>query len=148
MENFRLGYIGKEEITRALNVLEDNKDIKNIFVRVTHNDRVLGAEYDNIEDLLSDADRLCFYSFSNREDYIEYLDECEEINLEILELLETGTVYCDVDNNRFSNEVEDIVKPIVEDGKSHMYYTREDAIENLQGKYFNEALVVFLLNEY
>ena len=146
MEKFRLGYIGKNEIAKAIEVLEENKDIKNIFVEVSHNDEVRGAEYNNIEELLSDEDCVC--SFSNKEEYIEFIDECEEINLEILELLEDETIYFDINNNRFSNEVEDVVKSIIEDGKDSSYYSREDAIENLKGSYAEEALVVFILNEY
>ncbi len=147
MLNFKLGHIGKNEIERAIKVLEENKDIKNIFVRISHNDEVRGAEYDSIEELLSDED--CIYSFSNKEEYIKYLEEeDEEQNTEILDLLENGAVYCDFENDRISNDIEDIVKPIIEDGKSHMYYSYEDALDNLNGKYVNEALVVFLCNEY
>ncbi len=147
MLNFKLGHIGKYEIERAIKVLEENKDIKNIFVRISHNDEVRGAEYDSIEELLSDED--CIYSFSNKEEYIKYLEEeDEEQNTEILDLLENGAVYCDFENDRISNDIEDIVKPIIEDGKSHMYYSYEDALDNLNGKYVNEALVVFLCNEY
>ena len=147
MLNFKLGHIGKYEIERAIKVLEENKDIKNIFVRISHNDEVRGAEYDSIEELLSDED--CIYSFSNKEEYIKYLEEeDEEQNTEILDLLENGAVYCDFENDRISNDIEDIVKPLIEDGKSHMYYSYEDALDNLNGKYVNEALVVFLCNEY
>ena len=147
MEKFRLGYIGKNEIAKAIKVLEENKDIKNIFVEVSHNNEVRGAEYDSIEDLLSDEDYI--YSFSNKEEYIEYLEENdEEQNTEILELLKDGTVHCNFENNNFSNEVNDVVRPLIEDGKDSSYYSREEAIENLQDKYFDEALVVFLLNEY
>ena len=147
MEKFKLGYIGKNEIAKAIKVLEENKDIKNIFVEVSHNNEVRGAEYNNIEELLSDDDYI--YSFSNREEYIEFIDEDdEEINPEILELLKDGTVHCNFENNNFSNEVNDVVRPLIEDGKDSSYYSREEAIENLQGKYFDEALVVFLLNEY
>ena len=147
MEKFRLGYIGKNEIAKAIEVLEENKDIKNIFVEVAHNDEVRGAEYNNIEELLSDEDYI--YSFSSKEEYIKYLEEDdEEQNPEVLELLKDGTVHCDFENKRFSNEVEDVVKPLVEDGKDSSYYSREDAIENLKGSYAEEALVVFLLNEY
>ena len=146
MEKFRLGYIGKNEIAKAIEVLEENTGIKNIFVEVSHNDEVRGAEYNNIEDLLSDEDYVC--SFSNKEEYIGYLEDDEEPNPEVLELLKDGTVHCDFENYRFSNDIEDIVKPLIEDGKDSSYYSREDAIENLQGKYFDEALVVFILNEY
>ncbi len=147
MLNFKLGHIGKNEIERAIKVLEENKDIKKIFVRISHNDEVRGAEYDSIEELLSDED--CIYSFSSKEEYIKYLEEeVEEQNTEILDLLENGAVYCDSENDRISNDIEDIVKPLIEDGKSHMYYSYEDALDNLNGKYVNEALVVFLCNEY
>ncbi len=147
MLNFKLGHIGKNEIERAIKVLEENKDIKKIFVRISHNDEVRGAEYNSIEELLSDEDYI--YSFSNKEEYIKYLEEeDEEQNTEILDLLENGAVYCDFENDRISNDIEDIVKPIIEDGKSHMYYSYEDALDNLNGKYVNEALVVFLCNEY
>ena len=145
MEKFRLGYIGKNEIAKAIKVLEENTDIKNIFVEVAHNDEVRGAEYNNIEDLLSDEDCVC--SFSNKEEYIGYLEDDEEPNPEVLELLEAGTVHCDFDD-RFSNDIEDIVKPLIEDGKDSSYYSREEAIENLKGSYVEESLVVFLLNEY
>ena len=147
MLKFRLGHIGKNEIARAIKVLEENTEIKNIFVEVSHNNEVRGAEYDSIEDLLSDEDYI--YSFSNKEEYIEYLEENdEEQNTEILELLKDGTVHCNFENNNFSNEVNDVVRPLIEDGKDSSYYTREEAIENLKGSYAEEALVVFLLNEY
>ncbi len=145
MLNFRLGHIGKNEIERAIKVLEENKDIKNIFVRVTHNDRVVGREYEKMQDLLTDED--CVICFESIGDYIEYL-EGEELDSEILDLLENGKVYYNCENGNFSNDIEDIVKPIIEDGKSHMYYSYEDALDNLNGKYVNEALVVFLCNEY
>ena len=148
MLKFRLGHIGKNEIAKAIEVLEENTDIKNIFVEVSHNNEVRGAEYNNIEDLLSDDDYI--YSFSSKEEYIEYLEEeaDEEQNTEILELLNYGTVYYNFENNNFSNKVEDVVRPLIEDGKDSSYYSREDAIENLKGSYSEEALVVFILNEY
>ena len=147
MLKFRLGHIGQNEIAKAIKVLEENTEIKNIFVEVSHNNEVRGAEYDSIEDLLSDEDYI--YSFSNKEEYIEYLEENdEEQNTEILELLKDGTVHCNFENNNFSNEVNDVVRPLIEDGKDSSYYSREEAIENLKGKYFDEALVVFILNEY
>ncbi len=142
---FKLGYIGSDEILRAIRILEDNKDIKNIFVEVTHNDRVVGREYEEMQDLLTDED--CVVCFESIGDYIEYL-EGEELDSEILDLLENGKVYYNCENGNFSNDIEDIVKPIIEDGKSHMYYSYEDALDNLNGKYVNEALVVFLCNEY
>ncbi len=142
---FKLGYIGSDEILRAIRILEDNKDIKNIFVEVTHNDRVVGREYEEMQDLLTDED--CVVCFESIGDYIEYL-EVEELDSEILDLLENGKVYYNCENGNFSNDIEDIVKPIIEDGKSHMYYSYEDALDNLNGKYVNEALVVFLCNEY
>ena len=124
MEKFRLGYIGKNEIAKAIEVLEENTDIKNIFVEVSHSDEVRGAEYNNIEELLSDEDYI--YSFSNREEYIEYLEEeDEEQNPEILELLKDGTVYYNFENNNFSNEVNDVVRPLIEDGKYSNYYSHE-----------------------
>ena len=147
MLNFRLGHICKNEIAKAIKVLEENTDIKNIFVEVSHNNEVRGAEYNNIEKLLSDEDYI--YSISSQEEYIKYLeDDDEEINFKILKLLEAGTVHCDFENNMFSNDIEDIVKPLIEDGKDRSYYSRDDAIENLQGSYAEEALVVFILNEY
>ncbi len=145
MLNFRLGHIGKNEIERAIKVLEENKDIKNIFVRVTHNDRVVGREYEKMQDLLTDED--CVICFESIGDYIEYL-EGEELDSEILDLLENGKVYYNCENGNFSNDIEDIVKPIIENGKSHIYYSYEDALDNLKGNYANEALVVFLCNEY
>ena len=145
MSQFKLGHIGKNEIAKAIKVLEENTEIKNIFVEVSHSDEVRGKVYCKFEDLLSDEDYVC--SFSNKEEYIGYLEDDEEPNPEVLELLEAGTVHCDFDD-RFSNDIEDIVKPLIEDGKDSSYYSREEAIENLQGKYFDEALVVFLLNEY
>ena len=53
MSQLKLGYIGKNEIAKAIKVLEENTDIKNIFVEVSHNNEVRGAEYNNIEKLLS-----------------------------------------------------------------------------------------------
>ncbi len=142
---FKLGYIGSDEILRAIRILEDNKDIKNIFVEVTHNDRVVGREYEKMQDLLTDED--CVICFESIGDYIEYL-EGEELDSEILDLLENGKVYYNCENGNFSNDIEDIVKPIIENGKSHIYYSYEDALDNLKGNYANEALVVFLCNEY
>ncbi len=142
---FKLGYIGSDEILRAIRILEDNKDIKNIFVEVTHNDRVVGREYEKMQDLLTDED--CVICFESIGDYIEYL-ESEELDSEILDLLENGKVYYNCENGNFSNDIEDIVKPIIENGKSHIYYSYEDALDNLKGNYANEALVVFLCNEY
>ncbi len=151
MLNFKLGHIGKNEIERAIKVLEENKQIKNIFVRVTHNDRVVGREYEKMQDLLTDDDFVvCFENIASYIEYIEcseYNDD-DEVDEEILELLKDGKVYYNCENGNFSNDIEDIVKPIIEDGKSHMYYSYEDALDNLNGKYVNEALVVFLCNEY
>ena len=147
MLKFRLGHIGKNEVKQAIEILEKETDISNIFVEVSHNDEVRGKVYCKFEDLLSDEDYI--YSFPSKEEYIKYLEEDdEEQNHEVLELLKDGTVHCDFENDRFSNDIEDIVKPLIEDGKDRSYYSREEAIENLQGKYFDEALVVFLLNEY
>ena len=144
MLKFRLDHIGKNEIARSIKVLEENTDIKKIFVRISRNDEVQGAEYDNIEDLLSDE--YCVCSFSNKEEYIEYIDEDEENHSDVLELFNNGTVHCDFKNNRVSNNVEDIVKPIIEGGDYCNYYSREEAIENLNGSEIDESLVVFLLH--
>ena len=146
MLKFRLGHIGKNEIARAIKLLEENTEIKNIFVGISRNDEVRGAEYDNIEDLLSDEDCVC--SFSNKEEYIEYIDEDEENHSDVLELFNNGTVHCDFKNNRFSNNVEDVVKPIIECGDYCNYYSREEAIENLNGSEVDESLVAYILNKY
>ena len=146
MLKFRLGHIGKNEIAKAIKVLEENTEIKNIFVEVSHNNEVRGAEYDSIEDLLSDEDYI--YSFSNKEEYIEYIDEDEENHSDVLELFNNGTVHCDFKNKRFSNNVEDVVKPIIEGGDYCNYYSREEAIENLNGSEVDESLVGYILNKY
>ena len=145
MLKFRLGHIGKNEIERAIKVLEENTDIKKIFVRISRNDEVQGAEYDSIEELLSDEDYVC--SFSNKEEYIGYLEDDEEQNPEVLKLFNNGTVHCDF-NDRFSNDLEDIVKPIVEGGDYCNYYSREGDIENLNGSDVDESLVGYILNKY
>ena len=156
MEKFRLGYIGKNEIAKAIEVLEENTGIKNIFVEVSHNNEVRGAEYDDMLELLSDEDFV--YYFANKKECLIDLDDLGDYeglnseNLDLLntfsELFENGGVYCDFENKRFSNEVEDVVRPLIEDGKDSSYYSREEAIENLKGSYAEEALVVFILNEY
>ena len=145
MLKFRLGHIGKNEIAKAIKVLEENKDIKNIFVSISRNDEVRGAEYNNIEELLSDEDYVC--SFSNKEEYIGYLEDDEEQNPEVLKLFNNGTVHCDF-YDRFSNDIEDIVKPLVEEGNYCNYYSREEAIENLNGSEVDESLVGYILNKY
>ena len=148
MLKFRLGHIGENEIAKAIKALEENKDIKNIFVRISRNDEVRGAEYGNIKELLSDEYWACLYSFSEIEEYIDYLEEDEEQNLEVLELLENGVVHYDVKNDRISNDIEDIVKPIIEGGDYCNYYSREGAIENLNGSEVDESLVAYILNKY
>ena len=145
MLNFRLGHIGKNEIAKAIKVLEENTDIKNIFVEVSHSDEVRGKVYCKFEDLLSDEDYVC--SFSNKEEYIGYLEDDEEQNPEVLKLFNNGTVHCDF-NDRFSNDLEDIVKPIIEGGDYCNYYSREEAIENLNGSEVDESLVGYVLNKY
>ncbi len=146
MLKFRLGHIGKNEIARAIKLLEENTEIKNIFVGISRNDEVRGAEYDDMLDLVLWEDYV--YSFSSREECIEYLNGCEETHSEILKLLNNGTVYCDFSRNKFSNRVEDIVKPIIEGGNYCNYYSREEAIENLNGSEVDESLVAYILNKY
>ena len=146
MLKFRLGHIGKNEIAKAIKVLEENTEIKNIFVGISRNDEVRGAEYDDMLDLVLWEDYV--YSFSSREECIEYLNGCEETHSEILKLLNNGIVYCDFSRNKFSNRVEDIVKPIIEGGNYCNYYSREEAIENLNGSEIDESLVGYILNKY
>ncbi len=157
MLKFKLAHIGKNEIERAIKVLEENKDIKKIFVRISHNDEVRGAEYDDMLELLSDEDSVYFFANKN-ECMIDY-EWTEPKNMLMqenfpelfengfLELFKNGGVYCDFENKRFSNEVEDIVKPIIECGDYCNYYSREEAIENLNGSNVDESLVGYILKE-
>ena len=156
MLKFRLGHIGKNEIAKAIKVLEENKDIKNIFVSISRDDEVRGSEYDDILELLSDEDFV--YYFANKKECLIDLDDLGDYeglnseNLDLLntfsELFENGGVYFDFKNNRVSNDVDEIVKPIVEGGNYCNYYSREEAIENLNGSEVDESLVAYILNKY
>ena len=158
MLNFRLGHIGKNEIARAIKVLEENTDIKKIFVRISRNDEVQGAEYDDMLELLSDEYFVYFFANKN-ECLIDYeWTETKNILMQenfpelfengFLELFKNGGIYCDFKNKRFSNNVEDVVKPIIECGDYCNYYSREGAIENLNGSEVDESLVGYILNKY
>lgn len=84
--------------------------------------------------------------FSNLQEYYDFLEDIEmEADEDVAELLKQGTVYCDFENNNFSNEKDEIIKFIIEDGKSDKYYTYDEALENLKSNDVDEALVIWLI---
>jgi len=146
MNNLQLGFIGRNAIEDAILELENRTYISNIWIETPHTGNYIkGQDYNNIEELLSENQSIdCF---SDLQGYYDFVEDIEmEVDNTILELLKNGTVYCDFGNERFSNDKDEIIKFIIEDGSTDSYYTYDEAMKNLKSNNVDEALVIWLIS--
>lgn len=157
------GHIGSKEIKEAIEIFK-NKYISDKTGEIVYDDKsiyiqrmnkcVVGQEFDDIEELLSNSE---FYlsTYTSIEDYKEQMLDLDEDYIfsedksEIKEALEDGTViYVVTDgvNNYISDDKTIAILEAICDG-DQFCYTLDEAFENLNSRFTDESLVIWLLQQ-